>query len=207
MKAIIFFIAALVALTSYAQAQTAPSFLTVSNVLNMFPEGLEYSDSTGFLLSSFGLGTVFKVNDNGVASVLINDTRLMATLGLHIDRARNELLVVNFNPQVFYGQTVVGFTSGLMRYNLTSNTISQYTDLSSVHYSGYSGMHMANDVVTDADGNAYVTDSYAAQVWKVTPAGVATAFATDSRWVGNFSICMFLIGWMVLHKNYKLFVC
>lgn len=37
-------------------------------------------------------------------------------------------------------------------------------------------------MAVDVDGNAYVTDSLWPQVWRVTPDGKASVFATDSRW-------------------------
>ncbi|MBC8085077.1 MAG: gluconolaconase, partial [Hymenobacter sp.] len=41
--------------------------------------------------------------------------------------------------------------------------------------------HFANDVAVDNDGNAYVTDSFAPVIYKVTPQGVASVFLTDQQ--------------------------
>jgi len=41
------------------------------------------------------------------------------------------------------------------------------------------GRHVANDVCFDNNGNAYITDSYAPIVYRVTSAGVATVLITN----------------------------
>jgi sugar lactone lactonase YvrE len=43
------------------------------------------------------------------------------------------------------------------------------------------GRHLANDVTTDLDGNAYVTDSFSPVIYKVTPGGQASVFIEDAR--------------------------
>jgi sugar lactone lactonase YvrE len=46
------------------------------------------------------------------------------------------------------------------------------------------GRHVANDVAVDADGNAYVTDSFSPVIYKVDPDGNASVFVTDPQ-LGN----------------------
>jgi sugar lactone lactonase YvrE len=45
--------------------------------------------------------------------------------------------------------------------------------------------HLANDVAVDRDGNAYVTDSLAPLIYKVTPDGRASVLVEDPRLAGE----------------------
>ena len=79
-----------------------PPEVVLINQPNMQPEGLEYSVATGFITSS-GQGTVYKVDDNGALTPFVVSNNLMTTLGLHIDKKRNLLLVVNTNGAAAWG--------------------------------------------------------------------------------------------------------
>jgi sugar lactone lactonase YvrE len=63
-------------------------------------------------------------------------------------------------------------------YDLKTKTRTQRVDLTKV--ASTQGIRFANDVTTDADGNAYVTDSFAAAIYRVDPKGTP-AFLTDPQ--------------------------
>jgi len=150
----------------------------VMNQPGLFPEGIEYSPTLGFLVSSTSLGTVYRVNDSGALTPLVqNSSVLVGSIGIQVDSNRNELLICNSNTSVFSGNTQ-GFLAGFVRANLTSGRIINALNLSSFPTAG---RHFANDVIMDKDGNAYVTDSFGLQVWKITPSGNASVFSADPR--------------------------
>jgi len=47
------------------------------------------------------------------------------------------------------------------------------------------GFSFANDVAIDAAGNAYVTDTFGAKIWKVSTTGIISIFANDTRWISS----------------------
>jgi sugar lactone lactonase YvrE len=146
---------------------TQPNLITV-NFPNLYPEGIEWSQKTGTLLSSTTMGTVYKISDDGTATPFVSNPRLISSVGIHIDSNRNELLVCN--------------TASFVRCDLDTGDVKQFIDLSLVRRPGYNGTQFINDVVSDKDGNAYVTDSRASVVYKIDVMGIASIFAYDTRW-------------------------
>jgi hypothetical protein len=129
-----------------------------------------WSSKTGTLLSSTGFGTIFKVNDDGTTTSFATDSRLKSTIGLHIDDTRNELLVCN--------------TGSFVRCDLDTGAIKAFVDLSNLRRPDYNGTIFPNDVVNDAQGNAYVTDSRGGVVWKIEPnTNTASIFVSDPSWI------------------------
>ncbi len=139
---------------------------------NFFPESIEYDAQTEhFLLGSLSEGSVLAVKDDGSHEVLINDRELLSAGGLALDQERRRLLVVNPN-----------LGASLMIYDLDSGRRLHFVDL----FTLYPELpHLANDVVLDADGNAYVTDSYAPLMYKVDTEGKASLLTADSRFLSD----------------------
>jgi sugar lactone lactonase YvrE len=142
---------------------------------NFFPEGIEYDAQNGrFLVGSTADGGVYTVADNGDLTQLIQDEHLTATVGLHIDASRGRLLVAsNGKPE------------GLGIYNLNDGSPIAYVDLASLTPDA---QHFINDVAVDKDGNAYVTDSYAGVIYRVTPDGKADIFLDDPSFKQQFAL-------------------
>jgi sugar lactone lactonase YvrE len=155
-------------------AQEPPPELIVIEHENLFPEGIAYDESgERFLVSSMREGTIFAVDDAGMLTPFVEDDDLDSTLGLEIDADRERLLVTS----VVLG-TADDPAANLASYDLTTGERLYLADLLPV---APLGRHMANDVAVDAEGNAYVTDSYAPLIWEVDPDGEVSIFVYDQQ--------------------------
>jgi hypothetical protein len=144
-----------------------PSVLTFSS-LNLQPEGIEYDPARGaFLVGSRTRGTVHIVADDGSLSVLTPNPGLGSSLGLHIDHTSGRLLAAGAADASSVPPT--GLLLGI--YDLESGETIRVVDLAEV---AGPGQHFLNDVTTDSAGNAYVTDTNARSIYRVTPAGEAS---------------------------------
>ncbi len=141
---------------------------------DFLPEGIEY-DGEQFLLSSMAEGTVFAVADDGTLTPFIEDSDLIASIGLEIDEASKRLLVVNADATVSLESENSGVAM-LGIYDLETRERLQMVDLDDL---APDDKHFANDLTVDDEGNAYVTDSLAPVIYKVTPDGEASIFLED----------------------------
>ncbi len=71
-----------------------------------------------------------------------------------------------------------------MRLDLDTGAVKTFVDLTQITRPDYNGTRFANDVVNDAQGNAYVTDTRMNVVYKITE-GVATIFTTHADWINS----------------------
>ncbi|MEI6949672.1 hypothetical protein V9K67_20970 [Paraflavisolibacter sp. H34] len=148
----------------------------------VFPEGVVYDPfNDRFLVSSIAQGTIGAVTREGVYSPIIQDAALASTAGMEIDKGGKRLLVANAN--------VEGTLAQLAVYDLKSGSRIFLADLAAVANDG--APHLANDVAIDPQGNAYVTDSYAGIIYKVTPSGKASILFQDAAFTpppGGFGL-------------------
>jgi sugar lactone lactonase YvrE len=143
---------------------------------NLFPEGIEYNPTNDtFLISSLGGGGVYAITLDGRFSAFVQDQRLKATAGLHVDVRNNRLLVASTDLS---GNGPVG----LGIYNLSDGGAIDYVDLTGLTQ----GRHFINDVAVDDRGNAYVTDSFAGAIYRVDARGKASIFLQDPSFQGDF---------------------
>jgi sugar lactone lactonase YvrE len=141
-----------------------------------YPESVTWSAKQGkFFVSSVRHGTVGAVTPDGRYTPFIADDKLVSTVGLLIDDERNTLWVTNSDPGAGDRTTAAtqGQLAGIATYNAMTGKRLAYYDLG--HLS--EGTHLANDVALDADGNAYVTDSFAPVIYRISKAGEASIFA------------------------------
>lgn len=145
---------------------------------DFFPEGIEY-DAVGerFLLGSLAEGTVFAVTDDGALTPFIQDEDVLASVGLEIDEVLSRLLVVAADTNVSLESETMGAAQVGM-YDLETGERLHLVDLASL---APDVKHFANDVAVDDDGNAYITDSLAPLIYKVTPQGEASIFLEDDH--------------------------
>ena len=147
--------------------QTLPEEVTI-NEPALFPEGVEYDmRHHRFLVSSVTRGTIGAVDDEGNYAPFIEDSALVATVGIQVDDRRQQLLVCNSNPSS-------ADVAALAIYDLATGERLSYTDLIAV--ANDDAPHFANDVAVDAYGNAYVTDSFSPIIYKVDRNGRASIF-------------------------------
>jgi sugar lactone lactonase YvrE len=143
-----------------------------------YPESLSWSKAhQRFFVSSVRHGTVGAVSPDGQYKPFITDNKLVSTVGLLADDAHDTLWVTNSDPGA--GERTdassQGKLAGIATYNMTTGKRSAYHDLGSLS----KGAHFANDVTLDAEGNAYVTDSFAPIIYRIDTAGKATIFAQN----------------------------
>lgn len=148
-----------------AMQPTEPAKVTV-NGANLYPENLQY-DATGkrFLVSSVTVGDIGQVTDDGKYSVFASATNaggtryITSTTGVYVDAARNRVLATAAN-------LTAGRVARLLNFNRDNGQLLSDVDLVPVRPSGN---HFASDIALDAQGTAYVTDSFAPIIYKVTP--------------------------------------
>lgn len=151
----------------------------------LYPEGIERHPKTGeFLLGSIRKGKVIAVSTDGRVRDLVEDERLRSVVGIRVDAERGRLFVNNADYGVSErSQPSDKFaTAALGIYDIVTGAPIQYVNLAGLR-GGES--KFVNDLTVDADGNAYVTDSLAAAIYKVTPAGDASVFLTHERFRGE----------------------
>ena len=168
-------------------APVTPAHISFS-AIRQYPEGLTYSPRLDkFLISSITQGKVGIVDQNGRYTDLIFDTHLISSIGLKI-RA-NQVYVCNGDQGVSdksTAQTALK-TAGLFIYDLSLGQNLRRVDLAALLPTMN---HFANDLTFDADGNAYVTDSFAPVIYKIPADSTqpAIVFANSPLFAGTQGI-------------------
>jgi sugar lactone lactonase YvrE len=141
------------------------------------PEGIEFNknDNT-FFLSSLNATPIIKVNLDGTFKPFTSgEPYPMSTAGLQIDYKRNRLLATAFNGMELYdNDPKTKGMSNLRIYNLKTGSMEKDVNLSSLVPDAPA--YFANDIAVDNDGNVYITDWYAAVVYKVDLDGTPSVF-------------------------------
>jgi sugar lactone lactonase YvrE len=157
---------------SAAPAPPPPAAATASDVITaerggFIPEGIEYDEDNGrFLTGSLAEGTIFVIERDGRVVPFIQDAELVSTVGIEADEDRDRLLVTNSNSAVFADQNASGHAK-LGVYHLATGERLAMVDLGATIAAP--ARYFANDVTVDSTGNAYVTDTFANAIYRVTP--------------------------------------
>lgn len=140
----------------------------------LYPETLELNPLTQqFLVGSVREGAVFEVHKDGLLRPLVDDPRLISVLGIAAD-ARNGRLWVTSSD---LGASVKHAPEGPKKhaavgvYDLASGAAVHWVDLTAL---APDAEHLINGITLDHEGNAYVTDSFAAAIYKIDPEGHAS---------------------------------
>jgi sugar lactone lactonase YvrE len=169
---------------AFAPAQTLPDEV-VFTAPGLLPEGIEYDANAGhFLVGSLSQGTISAVADDGAITPFIEDEALMSTVGIRVDEARGRLLVTNSDASAFADPTLSG-RAGLLAYSLETGERLFNADLASL-VTTEGARFFANDVAVDEEGNAYVTNSFAPVLFRISPDGAAEVFVEDERLTADF---------------------
>lgn len=136
--------------------------------VNLFPEGIAYHpDKKQFILGSLKDGTVRLVKKDGTLIPFVEDEALISTIGLCVDAPRNRLYVAISDVGV--AKTTSPLTQKKLAavgvYDLQSGDRLAYHALHDL----YDGAHFANDIAVDADGRAYITDSFSPVIYTISP--------------------------------------
>jgi hypothetical protein len=147
-----------------------------------YPEGIAYDDATQtYFVSSARTGAIGKVSRVGAYTVLHADSGLKSTYGvkIHPDGKRLFVCAGDANYSKFTAPDTRNKMARLISIDLASGKKLMDADLSGL----LPGKHFPNDMAFDAEGNCYVTDSYAHAIYKVTDAGKASVWAKDKKFV------------------------
>jgi sugar lactone lactonase YvrE len=158
---------------------------------NLYPEGTQYDSQSGrFLVSSQTAGRIGQIaadvtepTNTNTYTAFADDPQLISTIGLSLDASRNRLLAAVSDPGYNTARTSAvtkGKLAAMAIFNRSNGTLMQFLNLSAVSPTAYTA-HFANDIAVDAQGNAYVTDSYAPIIYKI--AFNASGFGTPSVWL------------------------
>lgn len=171
-----------------------------------YPEGVQYdATNTRFLVGSLTTGAVGQVKDDGTYTVFTDDSQLISSVGLNLDDPRGRLLVAvsdpGYNPQRTSLLTQRKLAK-LAIFNRDKPQVSpQFVDLAVLRPLLN---HFANDIAVDAQGNAYITDSFAPIIYKVDPGNMATVFAENVQFSAPAG--MFGLNGIVFHPDGYLLV-
>lgn len=153
----------------------------------LYPEGVQYDAAYDrFLVTSLTTGKIGQVKDDGTYSLFADDPRLVSAIGLHLDEARNRVLVAVSDQGANMQRTTPATRRNLARlaiFNRSSpQTAPVVVELGTLRPTTTYPNHFANDIAVDAQGNAYVTDSSAPIIYKVDAmTNVATVFLEDAQ--------------------------
>lgn len=168
-----------------AQEQTSPPELPDTIQIEspgLFPEGIEYDAvQDRFLIGSMAEGGIFAVTGSGAPQAFITDPDVASSVGIQVDADRNRLLVVSSDTRVFIDPTLPG-RAELAAYDLESGDRLFLVNLADLTDDP---THVANDVTVDAEGNAYVTDTFAPLIYKVDVDGQASVLVRDEAFNGQ----------------------
>jgi len=175
---------AIVALLLLCVASAQLSNITI-NVPYLLPESMDFVSGQGYILGSLYYGGCEKVDPNSgnlTNPFLRQGANMNHTSGVQYDTkgGRNRLLLcsVTLPPSAGGPGGVVG---GIVSIDLSGGTptLANFYDTSAV---GSGSDRFCNDIIADAAGNIYATDSFGSQVWKITPTGTVSTLIHDARW-------------------------
>ena len=129
------------------------------------PEGVEF-DTTArrFLSGSLVDGTVYEIGMDGRLIPFAVDDDLVSSVGIEADEPRDRLLVANADRSSFDSGPGI---AKLGVYRLSTGERIAMVDLGAVSGAGADDTVFTNDVAVDRDGNAYLTDTFMNQIYRV----------------------------------------
>jgi len=171
-----------------------------------YPEGVTFNKAANvYYVSSARLGSIGKVTPRGVYTVLHADSTLKSTYGLkiHPDGKSLYACVSDANYSRYTNPATRMKMARLISIDLKTGKKNSDTDLSML----VPGKHFANDLTFDDMKNAYITDSFAGAIYKVTPDGKASVFAKDEMFktqgVGLNGIVFHPGGFLIVDNSAK----
>ena len=176
------------------------------DALESYPEGIAYDKAANlYYVSSARLGNIGKVTPQGVYSILHGDTTLKSTYGIkiHPDGKRLFACVADANYSKFTNPSTRTKMARLISIDLSSGKKLSDIDLSDL----IPGKHFPNDIAFDQQNNAYITDSFAGAIYKVSADGKPSVFAKDDLFktegVGLNGIVFHPDGFLIVDNSSK----
>ena len=150
-----------------------------------YPEGIAYAPTLDrFLVSSLTQGKIGTVDQQGNYADLIRDSLLIAAVGLKVQNERLYVCHGDLGVSTKTTTTSAMKTAGLYISDLKTGTAIRRVNLATLLPTAN---HYANDLALDAQGNAYVTDSFSPVIYRV-PADAslpATVLVNSTRFQGE----------------------
>ena len=147
---------------------------------SLYPESFVYDQqSEKIFVGAYFKGKIITLDLQGNTNDFIIDADLVAVVGMAIDEKNNRLLVCNSDAGISQrsGNTTIGQLAQVIAYDLTTGAKLKTIDLGTL----YPGGHFLNDLVIDADGNIYVTDSFSPVVYKIDGNDTPSVLVSDSK--------------------------
>ena len=191
------------------QVKDAPATIAFTQA-GLYPEGVQYDAANSrFLVTSLTTGRVGQVKDDGTYSTAFpDDPKLVSAIGLYLDEPRNRVLAAVSDPGANSARSTAATQGKLARlaiFNRSAPTAAPtVVELGTLRPTLG---HFANDVAVDAQGNAYVTDSFSNLIYKVDAVtNVATVFLEDAARLGTPAASAFGFNGIVFHPDGYLLV-
>jgi sugar lactone lactonase YvrE len=206
MKVIKYIALGIVAVAACAAAKPEPTPRIEFDALESYPEGIAFDQaSNAYYVSSARLGNIGKVTPQGSYTVLHADSTLKSTYGIkiHPDGTRLFACVSDANYSKFTNPVTRMKMARLISVDLKTGKRLSDVDLSML----VPGKHFANDLTFDGQGNAYITDSFAGAIYKVTPDGKSSVFSKHELFrtegVGINGIVYHASGFLIVDNSSK----
>jgi len=206
MKKIPFIALGIACIAGIAAMNPEPSPRIEFDALESYPEGITFDKAANvYYVSSARLGNIGKVTPQGAYSVFHGDTTLKSSYGLkiHPDGKRLFACVGDANYSKYTSPATRTRMARLISIDLASGQRLSDVDLSTL----LPGKHFPNDIAFDLQNNAYITDSFAGAIYKVSPEGKATIFTRDevfkTEGVGLNGIVFHPDGFLIVDNSAK----
>ncbi|MEW8507189.1 MAG: hypothetical protein AB2598_10825 [Candidatus Thiodiazotropha sp.] len=151
----------------------------------LYPETIQYNPvSARFVVGSFREGALYEVSEKGDTRRIIDDERLVSSLGFVIDPLRDRVAVATSD----IGAALRTYAGGAKRLaTVEFFRLSTGRHLRSVQLAdlGTEVEHLVNGMAMDDAGNLYVTDSFSPVIYRIDIDGNSDIFLKSERFNGK----------------------
>ena len=185
---VIFFSLLIISTTVFSEEVSLDDELSAPIVVKndtLFPESITYNPfSDRFIIGSFRQGAIFEVDRHGNTKKIIDDEQLRSVFSVRIDESRNMLyaLTSDLGVSIKSKSNSIKRYAALAIYDLATNKRMKFINLENLIPNVN---HLVNGMTLDNHGNAYITDSFTASIYKVDTNGIASIFLQDKEFEGN----------------------
>ncbi|MEW8437152.1 MAG: hypothetical protein AB2689_03255 [Candidatus Thiodiazotropha taylori] len=151
----------------------------------LYPETIQYNPvSDRFVVGSFREGALYEVSENGDTRQIIDDERLVSSLGFVIDHLRDRVAVATSDIGAAL-RTYVGGAKRLATVELFRLSTGRHLRSVQLPDLGSDAEHLVNGMTMDDAGNLYVTDSFSPVIYRIDIDGNSDIFLKSERFHGK----------------------